>query len=153
MIVSERKFATRDILLITIGILLLIGYVFSYRYFTTRPTQSDGISVRGSVFKTEIVSTPEEKARGLSGRDGIERDTAMVFEFDQTSQHCLWMKDMKFAIDMVWLDESRKVVAIERDVTPETYPKTFCHDGKTVVEFAAGTADRLPMYVGDQFSW
>lgn len=153
MTVSERKFATRDILLITIGVLLLIGYGLSYRYFTTRTTPSEGLSVRGSVFKTEIVSTPEEKARGLSGRDYIDRDAAMVFEFDQSKQHCLWMKDMKFAIDMVWLDESGRITAIERDVAPETYPKSFCHDGKTVVEFAAGTADRLPMYVGDQFSW
>jgi uncharacterized membrane protein (UPF0127 family) len=149
--VSERRFAARDTISIAFGILVLFGAFFVYRFMTTR--DDSNLAVRGVVFKTEVVSTKEDMARGLSGRDGIDRDAAMVFEFGKTGQHCMWMKDMKFTIDMVWLDESHKVMAIERNVTPETYPKTFCHDGNIVVELAAGTADRLPLYAGDIFRY
>lgn len=149
--VSERRFAARDMLLITIGILLLLGALFSYGFLTTRDTQSP--SVKGITFRTEIVSGKEAMAQGLSGREGIDSDAAMVFEFGRTGQHCMWMKDMKFNIDILWLDESNKIVAMERNVTPESYPKAYCHDSYEVVELASGTIDHLPLYVGDHFSW
>lgn len=147
MTASERKFLTRDVILITIGVVLILGYVLFYHLVTRR---DEGVNVNGAFFNTEMVSTKEDMARGLSGRSGIDPDTAMLFKFEQAGQHCMWMKDMKFAIDMVWLDESHKVVSIERNVSPDTYPQNFCHDGKTVVEFAAGTADRIPLHIGDR---
>jgi uncharacterized membrane protein (UPF0127 family) len=149
--VSERKFAARDLVSMFIGVVVLLGAFLAYRYVATRDDQN--LSVRGTVFKTEVVSIKEDMARGLSGRDHIDRDAAMIFEFGKTERHCMWMKEMKFAIDITWLDESRKIVAIERNVTPETYPKTFCHDGRTVIELAAGTADHLPLYIGDTFRY
>ncbi len=147
---SARKFVLKDILLIVIGLVPLVGAVSGAHYFMTR---DQGLTVRGSFFAPEIVSSKEDLARGLSGRDSIDRGAVMVFDFGSSGQHCMWMKDMKFAIDMVWLDDTKKVTAIERNVTPSTYPQSFCHDGKTVAEFAAGTADRVPLYIGDSLSY
>lgn len=33
----------------------------------------------------------------------------------------MWMKDMKFPIDIIWISPEHKVVAVERDVEPSTY--------------------------------
>lgn len=151
MTVSAPKFATRDIISIFVGLVFILGLIFAYKYVANR--NSDDLSVKGVTFKTEIVSTKEAMSQGLSGRDKINNNAAMVFDFGETAQHCMWMKDMKFAIDILWLDESDKIIAIERSVKPESFPDKFCHNGKTVVELAAGTVDRLPLYTGDVFRY
>ena len=35
------------------------------------------------------------------------------------------MKDMRFPIDIVWLDENKNIVGIERGVSPDSYPETY----------------------------
>src|SRR4051812_9202852 len=52
------------------------------------------------------VDTPETRSLGLGGRPCMPPRTAMLFEFYETGQQCFWMKDMKFAIDIVWLNEA-----------------------------------------------
>ena len=75
----------------------------------------------------------------------------MVFAYPVAEKRCFWMKDMRFSIDMVWLDAGRKVVAVEPNVSPDTYPKNYCHENaRYVVEFATGTTQRLHVQVGDQ---
>jgi uncharacterized membrane protein (UPF0127 family) len=62
------------------------------------------------------------------------------------------MKDMKFALDMIWLDESKKVVTVKANVTPDTYPGSFCPDGPAqfVIEVPAGTAAGYKFEPGSQ---
>jgi uncharacterized membrane protein (UPF0127 family) len=62
------------------------------------------------------------------------------------------MKDMNFPIDMVWVDANQRVVSIESDVPPASYPKTFCPDeaAKYVLEFSAGTAAQQGLSVGQK---
>ena len=50
------------------------------------------------------------------------------------------MKDMKFAIDMVWIASDEAVVGMFTNVAPDTYPKSFAPDGvaRYVLELPAG---------------
>ena len=52
------------------------------------------------------------------------------------------MKDMNFPIDIIWIDESWRVIGVERDINPETFPKIFypVRAIKYVLELPAGTA-------------
>ncbi len=84
------------------------------------------IAIVGEIpVKVEIVDTPDARTKGLSGRAELTGVDGMLFVFDTTERHGIWMKDMKFPIDIIWIDESFKVVAVDRGVIPETYPKTF----------------------------
>lgn len=98
----------------------------------------------------EVADTPVARERGLSGRHDMASNHAMLFSFDTNSNECFWMRDMLFNIDIVWLDGQNKVTAIERNISPSSYPQNFCHDGQHVIEFTAGTIDRLHLKVGDQ---
>lgn len=99
-----------------------------------------------------VVSTVASREQGLSGRPCIKDNQAMMFVFDKDdkSDHCFWMKDMRFAIDIIWLDSSKRVVDIARNVQPESYPSTFCPGRPTayVVEVKAGSASKLGLDVG-----
>lgn len=115
------------------------------------PACENGLLVRGVCLKIEAVKTPEARALGLSGRDGLAADTAMVFYFDTPGQQCFWMKDMKFSIDMIWLDEDKRVLKVADNVSPQTYPESFCQaDAKYVAEVAAGQAQKYNLMVGQQ---
>jgi hypothetical protein len=42
----------------------------------------------------------------------------MLFVFGRSDFHGIWMKNCKFPIDIVWLDEERKVVHVAESVPP-----------------------------------
>lgn len=71
---------------------------------------------KGEQITLEVADDAEERTRGLSGRDGLDDDSGMLFVWDENSVHMLWMKEMRFPLDFLWLDEDRKVVKVHADV-------------------------------------
>ncbi len=101
--------------------------------------------------RLELAGTDAQRTKGLSGRDSLAVDHGMLFRFDQAGTHCMWMKDMKLPIDILWLDDSDKIVKIEHNLSPDTYPASFCADNsKQVVELSSGSALRLGLHPGDK---
>lgn len=72
-----------------------------------------------------IAETPDETTRGLSGMPSLLHDEGMLFLFDRSQKFGFWMPDMHFAIDMIWIDESWRVIDVSAHATPESYPKTI----------------------------
>jgi uncharacterized membrane protein (UPF0127 family) len=79
------------------------------------------LTLNSEEVEAEIVRSMATKARGLSGRDGLEANTGMLFVFTETSNPEIWMKDMKFAIDIIFVDKDGRVVEIFENATPESY--------------------------------
>lgn len=109
---------------------------------------------KGKIY-AEIVDTRESREQGLSGRKGLAEDEGMLFVFDQSGKYGFWMKDMLFAIDMVWINKDGVVVHVERNATPESYfsvtpPQTFVNvpEAKYVLEIVAGEAEKHGLYLG-----
>lgn len=104
------------------------------------------------VFKARIADSPAEREKGLSGTPHLGQDQALLFIYDTDDRWSIWMKDMNFAIDIVWLDKSKKVVHIVKNAQPESYPhESFSPSGpaRYVVEFVAGTVDAKKINIGD----
>ena len=104
-------------------------------------------SVDGRPYVFEVRRTPEERAQGLSGRSGLTDDEGMLFIFDYDARHGFWMKDMLFALDIIWLDADMNVVHAETDVSPDTYPRSFVPTvpARYVLEINAGTYKNGPV--------
>lgn len=109
------------------------------------------------VIYAEVASTPQSRAKGLSGRSHLDPDEGMLFVFEEEGQYGFWMKDMKFPIDIVWINEEGIVVHIERHVSPSSYfdhdpPQTFINKpaAKYVLELADGRAEHYGLYLGTQ---
>jgi len=73
----------------------------------------------------EIADTQEERTQGLSGRASLPQDHVLLFVFPQKDYWGIWMKDMKFPIDIMWLDENYRVVDMKVGAIPESYPEAF----------------------------
>jgi len=64
----------------------------------------------------------------------------MLFVFDKTSIVGIWMKDMLFDIDIVYVDENCIVVDYFDNVSPSSYPKIYYPSVPTkyVIEMNSG---------------
>ena len=120
--------------------------------FQSRPTAT--LKSGGREYRLEIVSSPEARTEGLSGRRGMSPGQGMIFVFDTAATQCIWMKDMRFSLDIVWLDEEKRIVHLEHEVSPETYPQQFCPEqpARYVIELSAGEAVRAGLRVGQTLS-
>lgn len=107
----------------------------------------DGVSIR-----VTVVDTPEARAQGLSGKDMLGSNEGMLFIFPEDGMYGFWMKDMLFPIDIVWISADKKVVHIDKNVSPDTYPQVFepPFPIRYVLELPAGSAEEYTVVPGSQ---
>ncbi len=139
---------------ILITVLVILGlYFWSWEHTTQYKTIV--LTMGGESFSTEIADTPAKQQLGLSYRDSITSNNAMLFVFPVAGNYQFWMKDMNFPIDIMWLDSGKKIIYIEKNLSPATYPQSFgpAVASQYVIEVANGTADRLRLSLGDNVLW
>src|SRR5215213_560068 len=59
------------------------------------------VSVNGLVLIADIAATDEQRTKGLSVKDSLAENEAMLFVFNNEGEHTFWMKNMKFPIDII----------------------------------------------------
>jgi hypothetical protein len=92
------------------------------------PGKSSGLKnlkIGNTRIQVEIAKTPQELAKGLSGRSGIAADRGMLFIFDYKDYYEFWMKDVQFPLDFIWINGDKVV-----DITPSVQPPLFDGDLK-----------------------
>lgn len=101
-----------------------------------------------------VADSGDERSRGLSGHKSLDEGEGMLFIFDTPGIYGFWMKDMEFAIDIVWIGEDLRVLGVERGVKPESYPEVFYPEEeiKYALEVAHTFSDTALFEVGDLVS-
>jgi hypothetical protein len=106
----------------------------------------------GTVLQVEVMVKDEDRAMGLMFRPSLPKDRGMLFIFEQPDFHGIWMKNCRFPIDIVWLDQERKVVHLAESVPPckaEPCPVySPLRRASYVVELNAGQAKREKVVLG-----
>jgi hypothetical protein len=109
----------------------------------------------GKVLQVEVMVKDEDRAMGLMFRPSLALDRGMLFLFERPDFHGIWMKNCKFPIDILWLDEAHKVVHLAVGVPPCTAKDdSACpvysplRRASFVVELNAGQARREKALVG-----
>jgi uncharacterized membrane protein (UPF0127 family) len=72
----------------------------------------------GRTLTAELMLRPEDRAMGLMFRQSLPEERALLFAFDGLDFHAIWMKNCRFPIDIVWLDEEQRVVHVAAAVPP-----------------------------------
>jgi uncharacterized membrane protein (UPF0127 family) len=72
----------------------------------------------GTSITAELAVTEAERQKGLMFRDGLLPDQGMLFVFGEEGIYYIWMKNMKFSIDILWLDGEKRIVHVEKNVPP-----------------------------------
>ncbi len=106
-------------------VLVILGIVFFDKSNEIKEKKFQTIKINDIFLNVEIADTDKERIKGLSGRKNLEENKGLLFVFDTEGYHGIWMKEMNFNIDIAWLDKNKKIIHIEKNVSPNTYPKVF----------------------------
>ena len=111
----------------------------------------------GKVLQVEVMVKDEDRAMGLMFRPSLPEDHGMLFVFDELGFQSIWMKNCRFPIDILWLDEHLRVVHRSEAVPPckaEPCPvyRTL-QQALYVVELSAGQARREKASLGSSLSF
>jgi len=115
------------------------------------------LQVNSSLFRVECVVSAAALQRGLSGRKSLPSGTGMLFIFPSLSKQSMWMPDMHFPLDVVWLDENLSVVNISHGLQPcatkESCPSSHSvYDAKYAIEMVQGDANKYGFREGMNLS-
>ena len=113
------------------------------------------IELNGERYVVEIADDDAERARGLMFRDAMPIDRGMLFIHEREEPQAYWMKNTRIALDILYFDSTRKLVAQQRDVPPcslgdgcPPYPSNA--PARFVLELNAGEAARLKLVDGTE---
>jgi uncharacterized protein len=151
---SVRKIAL-DLIIILV-LIVTTGHLYrtygeeGARYLFGDPI--DTIYINDLSIKVSIADSPEERRQGLSNQKSLPDKEGKLFVFDKSDYYGIWMKDMNFPIDIIWIDDERKIVHIEQNVSPNTYPTSYHPPipARFVLEVNAFFASTFKIKVGDQ---
>ncbi len=134
-----------------------MGSIFFASYSVAQQDLNYKVCYKDVCFKTEVMSTPAQREQGLMFRETLPEKQALLFEFEANGRFAFWMKNVKFPIDMIWIDENKTIVHIEANVPPcqkdpcQVYvPAVYA---RYVLEIPAGAAKDADMQPGGQFSF
>ena len=142
--------------LIFLVIALMIGFVANF-FFASEKRDITKVQIgnlpaqAGNIWNVEVVSSLSDRIKGLSGRESLRKESGMLFIFPESDFHGIWMKDMNFSIDIIWISEELQVVGLYEGVVPESYPEVFRPEAEAlyVLEINAGEADKAKIKIGD----
>ena len=99
--------------------------------------------------------TNDQLVKGLSVKDHLKENEGMLFVFEQPTRQGFSMKDMRFPIDIIWLDSNGTVVHIEHNLQPCIMTFAFIcppyipdKDSLYVLETVAGFSKKHSIKVG-----
>lgn len=109
------------------------------------------LRINENEFLASVAITNEERVQGLSATTELPVGIVKLFDFEFDYQWGIWMKEMSYPIDILWLDSSKTIVHIENNVLPETYPEVFTSPipARYVLEIQAGLAQNIGLRNGD----
>ena len=115
--------------------------------------KSTKVLVNDQTFKVIVAKSDKDKQIGLSEKNKIEQDQGMLFIFDNPQYHSFWMKDMKFPIDIIYINGDKVTTVIDSARPPgsiggnlETYQPLYKSD--KVLEVNAGIANKYNIKSG-----
>jgi uncharacterized protein len=105
--------------------------------------------------KAEVADTPLRQVEGLMSKDSLPPKEGMLFIFGSEGSHGIWMMNMSFAIDILWINRDLEIVDIAEDAQPCTFKcPVYQPDEKSlyVLEVNSGFVKKNGIRVGDSIS-
>jgi len=132
-------------------IAIFLASIFGQHKNIVPVSQSSTVTLDNKTFSVEVADTEADQERGLSGHTPLSDNQGMLFVFSNPDNYGFWMKGMTFPLDIIWFDQNFRVVHIEKNLSPRTYPKIYYPGTNSVyvLEINAGQTDILKTKIGD----
>jgi uncharacterized membrane protein (UPF0127 family) len=77
------------------------------------------VQVAGHALRVEVVTTPEQMAKGLMFREKLGKDDGMLFVYEDPGYHGMWMKNTLIPLSVAFIDGDGRILNI-LDMEPQT---------------------------------
>ena len=143
----NRSSTTHRLAFSVLAVSFLAGCSQTYKPPSALPKTQ--IKIGSKVYTLEIAADEPSREHGLMERDPIPQDWGMIFVFPDEQDRSFWMHHTRFALDILYVSASGKVVSIR---TMKAYDEnTTPSDGaaKYAIELTAGQAKLSGVKEGD----
>ena len=98
----------------------ILFFIFSLDCVSSAHSQGvfKAIRVKDVSVRAEVVDTAVDRQQGLMFRENLPQGQGMLFVFEDEGRYGFWMKNMKFPIDIIWIDKEKRVVDIKPNLSP-----------------------------------
>ena len=130
-------------------------FLIRFSLFAAEPLPKKDIAtvcIKDACIQVEVVSTFAEREKGLMFRESLAVDRGMLFIFEQEGIYSFWMKNMRFPLDIIWLDLNKKIVDIKENIPPCSESCEILNPenkAKYVLEVNAGFTRRNKIKAGE----
>ncbi len=76
------------------------------------PLPTTAINAGIYVIQAEVAATPATRAQGLMRRKVMAPAAGMLFVFDESATHCMWMKNTLIPLSVAFIDARGRIVNI-----------------------------------------
>jgi uncharacterized membrane protein (UPF0127 family) len=76
------------------------------------PLPAVALSAGIHVIQAEVAGTPSARSQGLMRRKSMAQGAGMLFLFDESAAHCMWMKNTLIPLSVAFIDERAQIVNI-----------------------------------------
>ena len=98
----------------------ILFFIFSLNCLSHAHSQETlkTVCVKDVCVQAEVVDTDAARQLGLMFRENLPEGRGMLFVFEDEGRYGFWMKNMKFPIDIIWIDKEKRVVDIKPNLSP-----------------------------------
>jgi uncharacterized membrane protein (UPF0127 family) len=102
-------------------------------------------------FRVEMAVRPEDQTIGMMFRASMEPDEGMLFDWGQSRQSAMWMRNTLIPLDMVFIAADGRIHHIHERAVPQSLA-TIDSRGpvRATLELQGGAAERLNLRIGDR---
>jgi len=135
--------------ILSLFLVLILSFIF---YFERKITRE--ISINNKTITVEVANTFSKRTKGLMFRESLPENEGMLFVFDKEDNYSFWMLNVKIPLDMIWIDENKKITHIENNVQPcENECPKLIGRGVYVLEVNANYTAKNGVKVDDEVSF
>jgi len=112
----------------------------------------------GPALTVAVASTAGTRSVGLSGRDSIPHG-GLLLEWPAEGRHPIWMADVRFALDLIWLADDGTVLAVLPGADPchsapcDLLEPDGSRDSRAVLELPEGDAQQFGITPGARVAY
>lgn len=109
------------------------------------------IVIGSTTVRASVADSLPERIQGLSDTPFLPDNVVKLFVFGAYGEHSIWMKNMNYSLDIIWMNKEGEIVHIEEKVSPDTYPQSFNSSVPAwyVIEANAGFVEENNIKIGD----
>lgn len=152
----------KKIIFVFVLLLIVVGGTFlTQRYLNGEQVsffkKTPIVKISNHNFNVTVADSQKEREIGLSQTKSLSQNQGMIFLFEKSDYHYFWMKNMKFPIDIIYINKDQ-IVTIKNNAqpikdkeSPTIYSPTQPAD--KVLEISAGLAKKYKFKEGDKVKY